>query len=109
MTNINGRRMTFRQADAMVIAKVVRNAMEDFHHDNLSDGQMKQLNRIIRDAIYVGLMIVLAQRGFYKDNDVTSVLEHDLDGCWNIVARNLPSYWELPNEKKLLDELGKLI
>lgn len=31
---------------------VVRNAMEDFHTKHLSDEQMRELNPIIRNAIY---------------------------------------------------------
>ena len=37
------------------IAIVVRNAMEDFHCKHLSDEQMKELNPIIRNAIYTAL------------------------------------------------------
>ena len=37
------------------IAIVVRNAMEDFHVNNLSDAQMKELNPIIRNAIFTAL------------------------------------------------------
>ena len=35
---------------ACYIAMVIRNAMEDFHCQHLSDEQMKQLNPIIRNA-----------------------------------------------------------
>jgi hypothetical protein len=37
------------------ISIVVRNAMEDFHDAHLSDAQMKELNPIIRNAIYTAL------------------------------------------------------
>lgn len=37
------------------IASVIRNHMEDFHVKNLSDIQMKELNPLIRDAIYTSL------------------------------------------------------
>ncbi len=37
---------------AKYVAIVIRNAMEDFHHKYLSDEQMKELNPIIRNAIY---------------------------------------------------------
>ena len=37
---------------AKTIAAVVRNAMEDFHVKYLTDEQMKELNPIIRNAIY---------------------------------------------------------
>lgn len=40
---------------ASYIAMVVRNAMEDFHCEHLTDDQMKQLNPIIRNAICTAL------------------------------------------------------
>lgn len=36
---------------AKYIAIVVRNAMENFHREHLTDAQMKELNPIIRNAI----------------------------------------------------------
>jgi len=39
------------------IAMVIRNAMEDFHCKHLSDTQMKELNPLIRNAIYTALYI----------------------------------------------------
>ena len=41
---------------AKLIAAVVRNSMEDFHCKYLSDAQMKELNPIIRNAIYTALI-----------------------------------------------------
>ena len=43
------------QEIAMFLAMVVRNAMEDFHAKHLSDEQMRELNPIVRNAIYTGL------------------------------------------------------
>ena len=40
---------------AKVIASYVRLNMEDFHCENLSDKQMKELNPLIRNAIYTAL------------------------------------------------------
>jgi hypothetical protein len=40
---------------ANFIAMVVRNAMEDFHCQHLTDDQMKELNPIIRNAICTAL------------------------------------------------------
>lgn len=40
---------------AKYIAKVVRNEMEDFHAEYLSDAQMKELNPLIRNAICTAL------------------------------------------------------
>jgi hypothetical protein len=36
---------------ARYVAMVIRNAMEDFHCEHLSDEQMKQLNPIVRNAV----------------------------------------------------------
>jgi hypothetical protein len=41
---------------AKLIAAVVRNSMEDFHCKYLSDAQMKELNPIIRNAIYTAII-----------------------------------------------------
>lgn len=40
---------------AKIYAMIVRNAMEDFHCKYLSDAQMRELNPIIRNAIYTAL------------------------------------------------------
>lgn len=48
--------MSDDNAVAKAIAAVVRNAMEDFHYKYLSDEQMKELNPIIRNAIYTALI-----------------------------------------------------
>jgi hypothetical protein len=45
---------------AMLIASVVRNAMEDFHVKHHSDDQMRELNPIIRGAVYTALDAVSA-------------------------------------------------
>lgn len=37
------------------ISIVIRNAMEDFHMKHLSDEQMKELNPLIRNAVYTAL------------------------------------------------------
>jgi hypothetical protein len=41
---------------AKLIAAFVRNYMESFHCKYLSDAQMKELNPIIRNAIYTALI-----------------------------------------------------
>jgi len=37
------------------IAMVIRNTMEDFHCEHLTDDQMKELNPIIRNAVCTAL------------------------------------------------------
>ncbi len=41
-----------RQIFSKCVAMVVRNAMDEFHSKYLSDEQMRELNPIIRNAIY---------------------------------------------------------
>ena len=40
---------------ATYLAMAVRNAMEGFHTEHLTDKQMKELNPIVRNAIFTGL------------------------------------------------------
>jgi hypothetical protein len=40
---------------ALFIAMVIRNAMEDFHHEHLTHEQMEDLNPIIRNAVCTAL------------------------------------------------------
>ena len=42
---------------AKLIAALVRNSMENFHCKYLSDAQMKELNPIIRNAIYTAMVV----------------------------------------------------
>jgi hypothetical protein len=71
------------QAIAMYIGAVVRNAMEDFHCKHLSDAQMKELNPIIRNAVFTALCALdrfessKRARGFVEFNNAS-----------------IPDYWE---------------
>lgn len=70
---------------AMYIAQVVRNEMEDFHVEHLSDAQMRELNPIVRNAIYTALYAA----------------EQADQGCegsrlWIRFHRRWPVYWEPP-------------
>lgn len=67
------------------LAMVVRNAMEDFHHKYLSDEQMKELNPIIRNAIYTGLY-ALQHRRTSKGAKAFVAFQTKL----------IPHYWEAP-------------
>ena len=71
------------------IAIVVRNAMEDFHCKHLSDEQMKELNPIIRNAIYTA---IYAYEASEKSNTIKGFVEFHL--------LSIPKYWEEP---ELLD------
>jgi len=80
---------------AMFLAMVVRNAMEDFHHRHLSDEQMKELNPIIRNAIYTGLQ---ALRHYFRSEGARSFV--------NFQKKLIPNYWEQP---ELLTDFVKTV
>ena len=67
------------------IAMVVRNAMEDFHCEHLSDEQMEELNPIIRNAICTALHTF----NNYQHVDAAKRFMDDH-------LRMVPSYWEPP-------------
>ena len=77
---------------AKIIAIAVRNEMEDFHCKHLSDEQMKELNPIIRNAIYTAL--------YASTNPDKASQEFVL-----FQSMLIPSYWEEP---KLTEEFKKL-
>ena len=70
---------------ASYIAMVVRNAMEDFHCEHLSDDQMRQLNPIIRNAICTALHAF----NCYEQSDAAArYVDFNL--------HMIPTYWEPP-------------
>ncbi|MEA3397132.1 MAG: hypothetical protein U9R05_06685 [Chloroflexota bacterium] len=77
--------MEEKQETAMYIAQVVRNEMEDFHVEHLTDDQMRELNPIIRNAIYTAL---------YAMEQAAAGSQ----AARSYVAFNLhwPDYWEPP-------------
>ncbi len=79
---------------AMVIAMSVRNAMEDFHCANLTDEQMKELNPIVRNAVYTALYAWA-----HRDS------EQWCDKYLTFQMRCIPDYWEEP---ELLESAKKL-
>ncbi len=70
---------------AKYIAIVVRNAMEDFHCTNLSDEQMKELNPIIRNAIYTA---IYAYETHKQSDRSKEFVDYHL--------MSIPKYWEEP-------------
>ena len=70
---------------AKYIAIVVRNAMEEFHSKYLSDEQMRELNPIIRNAIYTALYTST----YYKNSTrIQTFVEEQM--------AMIPPYWEEP-------------
>lgn len=82
-----------RQNWAKYIAIVVRNAMEDFHHKNLSDEQMKELNPIIRNAIYSA---IYAHDNRGESGKAERFVEYNMS--------MIPDYWEAPELLEYLKE-----
>ena len=70
---------------AKYIAIVVRNAMEDFHCKHLSDEQMKELNPIIRNAIYTAIYA-------YENHQQADLSKQFLENH----LMSIPKYWEEP-------------
>jgi hypothetical protein len=67
------------QTWAEVIAMHVRNEMEEFHCQHLSDAQMKELNPIIRKAIYETLrQLYFLKKGTKKQRLVAIQSIHHL-------------------------------
>ena len=84
---------------AKYIAIVVRNAMEDFHCKHLSDEQMKELNPIIRNAIYTA---IYAREKCGKSDPLKFFVDYHL--------MSIPKYWEEPELLKGLKGLdGKVM
>ena len=79
---------------ATYIAMVIRNAMEDFHCEHLSDDQMKELNPIIRNAVCTALHTFQHYRHSPRDRQFM-----------DFQLRLIPKYWESP---RLLDEYSKM-
>jgi hypothetical protein len=68
---------------AMYLAMAVRNAMEGFHTEHLSDGQMRELNPIIRNALYTALTAM-------ESNKPAAQMYVDFQ------LQLIPDYWEAP-------------
>lgn len=79
---------------SLIVAMYIRNEMEDFHSQHLSDTQMKELNPIIRQAIYdIMRYIKLASS---LDNNSKKVFAEQVI---NFQIGCIPDYWELPAEQ----------
>ena len=68
---------------ANYIAMVIRNAMEDFHCQHLTDDQMKELNPIIRNAVCTALH---AFNNCEKADAAAQFVDFNF--------RMIPKYWE---------------
>ena len=82
-------------AIAKVLAMEVRNSMEDFHVKHLTDEQMRELNPIIRNAIYSAL-VLLECAGDESDRERN---RNALVGVSRLMMM-VPKYWEEPELTK---------
>lgn len=83
--------LSSHQQQAMFTAIVVRNAMEEFHCNHLSDEQMAELNPIIRNAIVTALDIWDEVTLVHPSKAPRWALE---SFGWNVSC--IPDYWETP-------------
>jgi hypothetical protein len=90
MDKIEATRTQNDQAMAKFIAIVIRNAMEDFHAQHLTDAQMKELNPIIRNAVFTAIQ---ATRHAVESHRARAFVDFQI--------RLIPDYWEEP---ELLDD-----
>jgi hypothetical protein len=84
-------KLTPTQQLTLLIAMHVRNQMEDFHADNLSDVQMKTLNPIIRQAIFDVV-------SFTNKEPETKTEKRQAAQAINWLTMMVPDYWEIPRK-----------
>ena len=78
---------------SIVISMHIRNEMENFHSEHLSDEQMKKLNSIIRQATY-DILNHLKLASNNENSDTRIVAQSVI----NFLIQSIPDYWEMPNE-----------
>ena len=88
----------------LLISMYIRNEMEDFHCKHLSDEQMKELNPIIRQAVY-NILLFLKLADSKELNSYIVAAQQIV----NFQEQLLPDYWELPDPVAPWEELHELI
>lgn len=78
---------------AIIIAMHIRNEMENYHSEYLSDEQMKELNLIIRQSTY-DILNYLKLASIKENRSEKTVAK----GVINFLIQSIPDYWELPKE-----------
>lgn len=100
-------KLDFRTQKSLIISMHVRNEMEDFHVENLSDKQMKELNPIIRQAIYDALTIWdMSGRSFDDRFNTKNKKEWQESLAFSIMC--VPDYWEMPDKNKIKKKVGDM-
>ncbi len=69
----------------------VRNEMEDFHSEHLSDAQMKELNPIIRQAIFDVVSLT-------NTPPKTETDKKQVNQAIDWLVKMTPDYWEIPEK-----------
>jgi len=94
----NQRAIKGMQEFSKYVAIVIRNAMEAFHCQHLSDTQMKELNLIIRNAVYTAMYA-------YESSEKSEMSKRFME--YHLLS--IPKYWEPPELLKGFKESkGKL-
>ena len=87
---------------SLIIAMYIRNELEDFHSNHLTDSQMKELNPIIRQAVF-NILTYLKLAGS-ADVAALKIIDYQI--------MLIPDYWELPCKNppwKELNEISKFL
>lgn len=84
-------KLTPTQQLTLLIAMHVRNEMEDFHVEHLSDAQMKELNPIIRQAIFDVV-------SFTNEQPKTEADQKQAAQAIDWLVKMMPDYWEIPEK-----------
>ena len=89
---------------SLLISMGIRNEMEGFHSEHLSDSQMKELNPIIRQAVYNILTYLKLANPTNNNDENKPAAERIL----NEHAKQIPEYWELPDQSVPIEELEQV-
>jgi hypothetical protein len=87
-------------SQAMYIARVVRDAMEDFHVAHLSDDQMAELNPLIRQGIFDAL-VIMARANDHRDPLALAAITA-------MTFQAPPDYWEAPDRDHAVSQLNTI-
>lgn len=77
--------LTPRQQHVLVLSMAVRNALEDFHAAHLTDVEMKELNQLIRHAVYDTVELLETMDG-----------DPERRADFAYLVASVPDYWEIP-------------
>lgn len=83
------------QRAALIISMHVRNEMEEFHIQHLSDTQMKELNQIIRNAVFDAIQFGKGFEEQSKKKQYSGLMYSQF--AWLVMM--IPDYWEIPTLK----------